>query len=183
MAKRQTAKKAGGSVVTSAPESAKGKRTVSSSEAGVKARPRTIAEARKRHASVVAEARQMANKAGVKPVYLCATLDEALAQADRMKDSLTTAGIHAGGRVSAHRDDAEARREWCEKVGAPLVDIAEILHENKKGESVTNRSENVLRSRLQVRGKKVHGNPAYYYAVRASAYRKGEQSLAYLVRL
>ena len=161
------------------------KKTVSttSNKAGVKARRVTVAQARKRHADAVAEARQMANKAGVKPVYLCPTLDEALAKADNMKHSLTSAGIHKGKRVSAHRDDALARREWCEQVGAPLVDIAEIIHANKNGESVTDRSENVLRSRLQVRGQKAHGKKNYYYAVRASAYRKGEQVLAYIVRL
>lgn len=167
---------------TSAKRSRKAPSTTSN-KAGVNARRVTVKQALKRHADAVAEARQLANKAGVKPVYLCPTLDEALAKADNMKHSLTSAGIHAGGRVSAHRDDALARREWCEQVGAPLVDIAQIIHANKNGESVTDRSENVLRSRLQVRGQKAHGNKAYYYAVRASAYRKGEQVLAYIVRL
>ena len=160
--------------------------STTSNKAGVKARRVTVKQAMKEHADKVAEARQMANKAGVKPLYLCATLDEALAKADNMKDSLTTAGVlvrDENGHVSAKREHAEARCEWCAKVGAPLVNIAEVLHENKNGESLTARSENVLRSRLQTRGEKVKGNKNYYYAVRASAYRKGEQSLAYLVRL
>lgn len=183
MAQRHTQKKAGGRVVTPAPNSAKGKSTTTAKKAGVQARKPTLAQARKRHADTVATMRELARKASVKPVYICPTLDDALAKADTMKDSLTTAGIHAGGRVSASRESAQARREWCENVGAPLVNIADILHANKAGESLTDRSENVLRMRVRVRAEKTHGDPARYYVVRATPFVKGEQSLAYIVRL
>ena len=183
MAKRHTQNTGKGRVVTRAPKSAKGKSTTTAKKAGVKARKPTLAQARKRHADTVATVREMARKANVKPTYICPTLDDALAKADTMKDSLTTAGVHAGGRVSASRESAKARREWCEKVGAPLVDIADILHANKEGESVTDRTENVLRARVRSRSQKAHGTPDRYYVVRASAYIAGEQSLAYIVRL
>jgi hypothetical protein len=184
MAQTPSPKKAKGSVVTPARKSAKRKSATTAKKAGVKPRKPSVKASTKRHADKTAEVRASAISARHKLPYLCATLDEALAKADAMRDSLTTAGLHtAGESVCPKAKSAQARREWCAKNGAPLVDIAQILHENKEGVSLTKRSENVLRSRVQKRGEYLHGNKFHYYSVRATAFDGESQSLAYLVRL
>lgn len=138
----------------------------------------------KGHAQVVAEVRAKASKAGYKPPYTTPALDEALAKADRMTHTLTSAGLYSGtGNMPATARDGKARREWCARVKAPLVSIADILHENKEGKSVSARSENAVRIRVMTRGAYLTG--ARYYAIRSEAVTGSvdDQPKVYIVRV
>ena len=178
MAQTPSQKKAKGSVVTPAPKSAKGKSATTAKKAGVKARPTAKKATAKTHAEKVAEVRALAISARHKLPYQSTVLDEALAKADNMKHSLTSAGLHkAGERVSNSFESAQARREWCAKNGAPVVNVSDILHDNKHGESLTPRFANVVRSRVQKRGEYLHGNKFHYYAV------SSHDGWVYIVRL
>jgi len=146
----------------------------------------------KGHAQVVAEMRTVAMKAGHKPPYTTPALDEALAKADTLAGkghTLTESGLYAGtGTMPATARDGKARREWCAKVKAPKVAIADILHDNKKGtegelSSKSDRSENAVRQRVITRGKYLTG--ARYYAVRSEAVTGSadDQPMVYIVRV
>ena len=146
----------------------------------------------KGHAQVVAEMRTVAMKAGHKPPYTTPALDEALAKADTLAGkghTLTGAKLYKGtGNMPATARDGKARREWCASVKAPLVDVADILHENKKGtegelSSKSDRSENAVRQRVITRGKYLTG--ARYYAVRSEAVTGSadDQPMVYIVRV
>lgn len=141
----------------------------------------------KGHAQVVAEMRTVAMKAGHKPPYTTPALDEALAKADTLAGkghTLTKAGLYAGtGTMPSTARDGKARREWCASVKAPLVAIADILHENKEGKSVSARSENNARIRVMKRGEYLSG--LRYYAVRSEAVTGSvdDQPKVYIVRV
>jgi hypothetical protein len=173
-----------GRIVTPAPKSAKGKSTKTTAKAvGVPTRKRTTP---KRHADAVAQVRQMASKAGYKLPYENTVLDTALAKADAMPNSLTSAGLYAGaGAMPKGKADAQARREWCAKVRAPKVAISDILHENKAGASVSDRSENAVRIRVRTRSQYLHGTPTHYYAVRCEPVTGSvdDQPSVYIVRV
>jgi hypothetical protein len=167
-----------GRVVTSAPKSAKGKSTKSKS-VGIPTR-----KTAKGHAQVVAEVRAKATKAGHKLPYDNALLDEALAKADRMTQTLTSAGLYSGtGYMPSTARDGKARREWCAKVKAPRMAIADLLHGNKDGLSLSPRSENVARQRVITRGMYLNG--VRYYAVRSEAVTGSvsDQPEVYIVRV
>ena len=138
----------------------------------------------KGHAQVIADMRAVAVKAGFKPPYTTPALDEALAKADRMTHTLTSAGLYSGvGNMPSTARDGKARREWCASVKAPLVAIADILHENKEGKSVSARSENAVRIRVMTRGAYLTG--ARYYAIRSEAVTGSvdDQPSVYIVRV
>ena len=169
-----------GRVATPAPKSAKGESTTTAKKAGVPTRPTP-----QRHADIIAQVRQLAMKAGYKPPYENTVLDMALAKADAMKVTMTSAGLYVSGDVPKGKADAQARREWCAKVRAPKVAIADILHDNKKGKSKSARSEAVVRIRIQKRGAYLYGDPFHYYAVRCEPVtgKVDDQPMVYIVRL
>jgi hypothetical protein len=131
--------------------------------------------------------RAVAVKAGFKPPYTTPALDEALAKADTLAGkgtTLTLAGLYKGtGNMPATARDGKARREWCAKVKAPKVAIADILHDNKGGLSVSPRSENAVRIRVMTRGAYLTG--ARYYAIRSEAVTGSvdDQPSVYIVRV
>ena len=141
----------------------------------------------KGHAQVVAEMRTVAMKAVHKPPYTTPALDEALAKADTLAGkghTLTESGLYAGtGTMPATARDGKARREWCASVKAPLVAIADILHDNKGGLSLSPRSENNARIRVMKRGEYLSG--LRYYAVRSEAVTGSvdDQPKVYIVRV
>lgn len=144
----------------------------------------------KGHAQVIAEMRTVAMKAGHKPPYTTPALDLALAQADAIADkghTLTLAGLYKGtGKMPADSHSALDRRVWCDMVKAPLVDILDIMHENKvkkDGASRSDRVENAVRQRVITRGKYLTG--ARYYAVRSEAVTGSadDQPKVYIVRV
>ena len=141
----------------------------------------------KGHAQVVAEMRTVAMKAGHKPPYTTPALDEALAKADTLADkghTLTGAKLYKGtGTMPSTARDGKARREWCASVKAPLVAIADILHDNKGGLSLSPRSENNARIRVMKRGEYLSG--LRYYAVRSEAVTGSvdDQPSVYIVRV
>ena len=141
----------------------------------------------KGHAQVVAEMRTVAMKAGFKPPYTTPALDEALAKADTLADkghTLTGAKLYKGtGTMPSTARDGKARREWCASVKAPLVAIADILHDNKGGLSLSPRSENNARIRVMKRGEYLSG--LRYYAVRSEAVTGSvdDQPSVYIVRV
>ena len=171
-----------GRIVTPATKSAKvTKSATTAKKAGVRTRPTP-----KRHADAVAQVRASAIKAGHKLPYANTALDSALAKADAMADSLTTAGLYAGaGAMPKGKTDAKARREWCAKARAPKVAIADILHENKEGTSVSDRSENAVRIRVRTRSVYLHGVANHYYAVRCEPVTGSvdDQPSVYIVRV
>lgn len=170
-----------GRVVTPATKGAKVTKSTTSKKAGVRTRPTP-----KRHADAVAQVRASAVKAGHKLPYANTALDSALAKADAMADSLTTAGLYAGaGAMPKGKTDAKARREWCAKARAPKVAIADILHENKEGTSVSDRSENAVRIRVRTRSVYLHGVANHYYAVRCEPVTGSvdDQPSVYIVRV
>jgi len=176
-----------GSVVTPAPKSAKGKSTTTKAPS-VKAKTVGVPTRKtaKGHSDLVASVRQTASKAGHKLPYENTVLDTALAKADNMPNSLTTAGLYKGsGNMPSTARDGKARREWCAKVKAPKVAIADILHENKAGASVSDRSENAVRIRVRTRSLYLHGVPNHYYAVRCEAVTGSvdDQPMVYIVRV
>ncbi len=177
-----------GSVVTPAPKSAKGKSTTTKAPS-VKAKTVGVPTRKtaKGHGQVIAEIRAKASKAGHKMPYDNALLDEALAKADLLADkgfTLTKAGLYSGtGYMPSTAPDGKARREWCAKVKAPTMAIADLLHGNKDGKSVSARSENAPRQRVITRGKYLTG--ARYYAVRSEAVTGSvdDQPKVYIVRV
>jgi len=141
----------------------------------------------KGHAQVVAEMRTVAMQAGFKPPYTTPALDEALAKADTLAvkgHTLTGAKLYKGtGTMPATARDGKARREWCASVKAPKVAIADILHDNKGGLSLSPRSENNARIRVMKRGEYLSG--LRYYAVRSEAVTGlvDDQPMVYIVRV
>lgn len=175
-----------GRIVTPATKSAKVTKSAPTKKAGTTSKQAGIPTRKtaKGHAQVVAEVRAKATKAGYKPPYTTPALDEALAKADRMTHTLTSAGLYSGtGNMPATARDGKARREWCASVKAPLVAIADILHENKEGKSVSARSENAVRIRVMTRGAYLTG--ARYYAIRSEAVTGSvdDQPKVYIVRV
>lgn len=169
-----------GSVVTPAPKGAKGKSTTSK-KAGVPTR-----KTAKGHADIIASVRKSASVTGHKLPYENTVLDSALAKADAMAQTLTSAGLYSGvGSMPKGRADGQARREWCAKVRAPKVAIADILHENKAGASVSDRSENAVRIRVRTRSVYLHGTATHYYAVRCAPVTGSvdDQPMVYIVRV
>lgn len=169
-----------GRVVTPAPKGAKGKSTTSK-KAGVPTR-----KSAKGHADAIAQVRATASKAGHKLPYANTVLDTALAKADAMPNSLTSAGLYSGaGDMPKGKADAQARREWCAKVRAPKVAISDILHENKEGTSTSDRSENAVRVRVRTRSLYLHGIASHYYAVRCEPVTGSvdDQPMVYIVRV
>lgn len=169
-----------GRVVTSAPKSAKGK-SAKSKSVGVPTR-----KTAKGHADIIASVRTLASVTGYKLPYENTVLDGALARADKMPNSLTSAGLYAGsGSMPKGRLDAQARREWCAKVKAPRVAIADILHENKSGASVSDRSENAVRIRVRTRSVYLFGVANHYYAIRCEPVTGSvdDQPEVYIVRV
>jgi len=182
-----TAKKAGIPARKKAPA-----KKAPAKKATAKKAPAPIRKTAKGHAQVVADMRAVAMKAGHKPPYTTPALDEALAKADTLAGkghTLTGAKLYKGtGNMPATARDGKARREWCASVKAPLVDIADILHDNKKGtdcelSSKSDRSENAVRQRVITRGKYLTG--ARYYAVRSEAVTGSadDQPMVYIVRV
>lgn len=140
----------------------------------------------KGHADMVASVRATASASGHKLPYENTVLDGALARADKMPHSLTSAGLYSGsGSMPKGRLDAQARREWCAKVRAPRVSIADILHENKEGASLSPRSENAVRIRVKTRGMYLTGNASHYYAIRCEPVTGSvdDQPEVYIVRV
>ena len=180
-----------GRVVTPATPTAKKAGIPARKKAPAKKAPAPKATATRKtakgHAQVVAEMRTVAMKAGHKPPYTTPALDEALAKADTLAGkghTLTESGLYAGtGTMPATARDGKARREWCASVKAPLVAIADILHENKEGKSVSARSENAVRIRVMTRGAYLTG--ARYYAVRSEAVTGSvdDQPSVYIIRV
>jgi len=175
-----------GRIVTPATNSAKVTKSAPTKKAGTTSKQAGIPTRKtaKAHAQVVAEVRAKATKAGYKPPYTTPALDEALAKADRMAHTLTSSGLYSGvGSMPATARDGKARREWCASVKAPLVAIADILHENKEGKSVSARSENAVRIRVMTRGAYLTG--ARYYAIRSEAVTGSvdDQPKVYIVRV
>jgi hypothetical protein len=169
-----------GRVVTSAPKSAKGKSTKSKS-VGIPTR-----KTAKGHADIIASVRQSASVNGHKLPYENTVLDKALAQADKMPNSLTSVGIYSGvGSMPKSASDAQARREWCAKVRAPRVAISDILHQNKDGESISDRSENAVRIRVRTRSLYLYGVANHYYAIRCAPVtgEVSDQPEVYIVRV
>ncbi len=175
-----------GRIVSPATKSAKVTKSAPTKKAGTTSKQAGIPTRKtaKGHAQVVADMRAVAVKAGFKPPYTTPALDEALAKADRMTHTLTSAGLYSGtGNMPATARDGKARREWCASVKAPLVAIADILHENKEGKSVSARSENAVRIRVMTRGAYLTG--ARYYAIRSEAVTGSvdDQPKVYIVRV
>lgn len=163
-----------GRVVTNAPKSAKGKSATTARKAGVPAK-----RTRKAHGDIIATMRDKARKATTKPPYACVTLDQALALADTLP-TMRQANLWSGeGRVVGSGAD---RREWALTIGAPLVAVADIIHENKDGEITHDRPENTVRARIAKRGEYAHKRADYYYAIRAEGYAKGGMPLVFIVR-
>ncbi len=177
-----TPKKASrGRVVTSTTNRAKVSKSTTSKKVGVPTR-----KTAKGHSALVASVRQTASKSGHKLPYENTVLDEALAKADAMPNSLTSVGLYSGvGSMPKGKQDAKARREWCAKARAPKVAIADILHENKEGTSVSDRSENAVRVRVRTRSVYLHGVPNHYYAVRCEPVTGSvdDQPMVYIVRV
>lgn len=118
---------------------------------------------------------------GVKSFYLNDKFSGAVAKALTLP-TLTSAGLAKSGKVGRTAKDAEARRKFAKSIGAPLVSVAEIIHDNKGGEITHDRPENVVRVRL-ASVTKVMGKSYRFYAVRANAYAKDEVPKVYIVRL
>lgn len=140
----------------------------------------------KGHADIVASVRASAVSSGHKLPYENTILDSALARADKMPNSLTSAGLYSGsGRMPSTAEAGKARREWCAKVRAPRVSIADILHENKDGASLSPRSENAVRMRVKTRGMYLTGNASHYYAIRCEPVTGSvdDQPEVYIVRV
>ena len=178
-----------GRIVSPATKSAKVTKSAPTKKAGTTSKKAGIPTRKtaKGHAQVVAEVRAKAMKAGHKMPYNNALLDEALAKADLLADkgyTLTKAGLYKGtGYMPSTAPDGRARREWCAKVKAPTMAIADLLHGNKEGKSVSARSENAPRQRVITRGKYLTG--ARYYAVRSEAVTGSvdDQPMVYIVRV
>lgn len=80
------------------------------------------------------------------------------------------------------RLEASARREFATKRKATLVNVSDILGENKGGEITHSRPENTVRVRLASIAKAMGLAPDTFYAVRATEYRKGEVPQVFIVR-
>lgn len=177
-----------GRVVTPATNSAKVSKSAPTKKAGTTSKKAGVPTRKtaKGHSTLIASVRQTASLAGHKLPYENTVLDSALAKADAMPDSLTTAGLFSGvGSMPKGKADAQARREWCAKARAPKVAIADILHENKAGASVSDRSENAVRVRVRTRSVYLHGVPNHYYAVRCEPVTGSvdDQPMVYIVRV
>lgn len=178
-----------GRIVSPATKSAKVTKSAPTKKAGTTSKKAGIPTRKtaKGHAQVVAEVRAKATKAGYKPPYTTPALDEALAKADTLAGkhhTLTEAGLYAGtGTMPSTARDGRARREWCAIVKAPLVSIADILHDNKGGLSLSPRSENNARIRVMKRGEYLSG--LRYYAIRSEAVTGSveDQPMVYIVRV
>lgn len=78
--------------------------------------------------------------------------------------------------------DAQARRDFARSHRARLLNVSEILHENKGGEILHDRPENTIRARLASIARAM-GLPAdTFYAVRAESYSPAEIPQVYIVR-
>ena len=80
------------------------------------------------------------------------------------------------------RLEASARREFATKRKATLINVSDILGENKCGEITHSRPENTVRVRLASIAKAMGLAPDTFYAVRATAYREGEVPQVFIVR-
>lgn len=168
MATMTTKKKAGGSVVTPAPKSAKGKSTTT---------PKATKSAVLAH---LATARTANLGKGVKGYYTDKGAEK-LATAIVRASSLPTMASE-GVTTGKSREDAKARRDFARRHRATLIDFAEILGEGKEGEITHDRPENTVRARLFSIARAMGLPQDTFYAVRSEAYAVGETPKAYIVR-
>lgn len=129
----------------------------------------------------VAKAGETNATKGAKAHYQNEILAGAVAKATT-KASLTEAGLAKAGKVGRTPADAKARRDFARKVGAPVVDVADIVHANKGGDIVHDRPENLVRVRLATIAKAM-GKGHRFYAIRTEAYAEGEIPKVFIVRL
>jgi len=147
-------------------------------KAPTKARKATTTKAKATaYLAKTAKAADTNAKRGAKRFYACPTLAEAVAKADELP-TLRSAKIGTG----KGRAEAEARRAHCEKIGAPMVSVAQIIHANKAGEITHDRPENTVRARLISLAKAVGKADCPWYAVRAEAWTPDEIPMVFIVR-
>lgn len=113
---------------------------------------------------------------GAKLVYEDTTLIDAIVKASKVA-SLSSVGI------TTSRGDSKARRSHASKVKATTLQATDIVHENKGGEIVHDRPENVVRARVQELAKVCGLRPDTFYAVRMSPYKKGDSTASVAVVL
>lgn len=166
MAKTPSNKNGKGRVVTPATKSAKVKSAITLDKGAIMAHLATGANANR--------------SKGVKPFYTnkgAEVLASALVRASKLP-TMASEGVV----VDKSKESAKARRDFCRKHRATLIDFAVIIGENKEGEITHDRPENTVRARLQSIAKAM-GLPAdTFYAVRAEKYQVGETPKAYIVR-
>lgn len=129
----------------------------------------------------VAKAGETNARKGAKAHYRNDILAGAVAKATT-KASLTEAGLAKAGKVGRTPADAKARREFARKVGAPVVDVADIVHANKDGEILHDRPENLVRVRLATIAKAM-GKGHRFYAIRTEPYSPDTVPAVFIVRL
>lgn len=170
MASNTAGKNGKGRVVTSAPNRAKGKSTTSKS-VGVTPRERKGA---------IVKALGRASVKGAKAFYTDKGA-EVLADAIAKAEKLPTLG-KAGIGTENSKSEALRRREYCQRIGAPMLSAADILHPNKNGEVTHARPENTVRARVRSVMKALGKNADTIVVVRADKYDGTAEVEVYLVR-
>lgn len=154
-------------------------------QAGVKPRPKkpTQAQVKPRTLAIlsaVARHAEANGRNGAKQNYTDKGT-EILARAMAYADFLPTLS-GAGITTDRSKTEAQRRREFCQSVGAMLVNVSDILHPNKNGEITHTRPENTIRSRV-VEMAGTEKKPRRYFVVRSAKNDGTAEAQAYVIRI